>query len=345
MDDTFTILQSSQKSEFLKHLNSIDEHIQFTSEEAGDDGSIPFLDVLITPDKEGNLQTTIYRKPTHMDLYLQWDSNHAVASKYSVVGSLQHRASTICSRKDLLQAEQQHLQEALKRCKYPAWAINKAKMKTRTATNKNRTRNNNTSSNIQKPHIVIPYYQGISESLKKTCSEYGVQVYIKGGNTIKNLLMAPKDQDAIHGKSGVMYRYQCDRVECDEEYIGESSRTFGERFKEHLKVPSPIHNHYNTTGHNVTIENFSIVGREEQNLCRWIKEALYIRVNNPSLNKNIGKYHLPHIWDEVLHNTPELKLKWTLPFHLPPCEQNPPGKFTPCSGYSICHWAITSAIT
>ena len=55
MDDTFTILQSSKKSEFLKHLNSIDEHIQFTSEEAGDDGSIPFLDVLITPDKEGNL--------------------------------------------------------------------------------------------------------------------------------------------------------------------------------------------------------------------------------------------------------------------------------------------------
>ena len=41
---------------------------------------------------------------------------------------------------------------------------------------------------------------------------------------------------------------------------------------------------------------------------RTIKEALYIRVNNPSLNRNIGKYHLPHIWDEVLHNTSELKL-------------------------------------
>ena len=109
--------------------------------------------------------------------------------------------------------------------------------------------------------------------------------------------------------SGVIYRYQCDRVECDEEYIGESSRTFGERFKEHLKAPSPIYDHYNTTGHNVTLDNFSIVGREDQNLCRWIKEALYIRVNNPSLNKNIGKYHLPNIWDEVLHNTSELKLK------------------------------------
>ena len=35
----------------------------------------------------------------------------------------------------------------------------------------------------------------------------------------------------------------------------------------------------------------------------------YIRVNNPSLNRNVGKYHLPHIWDEVLYNIPELKLK------------------------------------
>ena len=53
---------------------------------------------------------------------------------------------------------------------------------------------------------------------------------------------------------------------------------------------------------------FLIVGREDQNLMRTIKEELYIGVNNSSLNRNIGKYHLPHIWDEVLHNTSELKI-------------------------------------
>ena len=47
----------------------------------------------------------------------------------------------------------------------------------------------------------------------------------------------------------------------------------------------------------------------EHNYIRLIKEAIYIRVNNPSLNKNIGKYHLPHVWDEVLDNITELKLK------------------------------------
>ena len=137
----------------------------------------------------------------------------------------------------------------------------------------------------------------------------GVQVHFKGGLTIKNLLMAPKDKDPILKKSGVIYRYKCDRVECDEEYIGESARIFAERFKEHLKDPSPIYDYYNTSGHTVAIGNFSIVGRENQSLTRTIKEALNIRINNPSLNKNRGKHHLPHIWNEVLFNISELKLK------------------------------------
>ena len=35
-------------------------------------------------------------------------------------------------------------------------------------------------------------------------------------------------------------------------------------------------------------------------MARAIKEAIYIRVNNPTLNRNIGKYNLPHTWDKVL---------------------------------------------
>ena len=35
--------------------------------------------------------------------------------------------------------------------------------------------------------------------------------------------------------------------------------------------------------------------------------ALNSSLCDPSLNRNIGKYHLPHIWDEVLFNMPELK--------------------------------------
>ena len=264
---------------------------------------MPFLDILITPKKDGSLSTTVCRKPTHTDLYPQWDSNHTITSKYSVVGTLHHRAQVICSSPELFQQEEKHLHQAPTRCNYPEWALNRAKV--RVKANKNRRQNNNTNNNVtsknQRPYMVIPYHKGLSESLTKICGKHGVQVYFKGGNTIKNRLVAPKDQDPILKKSGVIYRYRCGRVDCDEEYIGESSRTFEERFREHQKAPSPIYDHSNNTGHRVTIDNFSIVGREDQNLTRAIKEALYIRVINPSLNRNIGKYHLPHIWDEFTY--------------------------------------------
>ena len=42
-------------------------------EEAGPDGSISFLDVLVTPKVDGIFTTKVYRKPTNTDQYLQWD--------------------------------------------------------------------------------------------------------------------------------------------------------------------------------------------------------------------------------------------------------------------------------
>ena len=39
-------------------------------------------------------------------------------------------------------------------------------------------------------------------------------------------------------KSGAIYWFQCRDPVCDEEYIAETSRTFGARFKEHLKETS-----------------------------------------------------------------------------------------------------------
>ena len=105
VDDTFTIIKKSHKDAFLDHINSIDNNIRFTCEESRDDGSIPFLDILIIPEEDGRLNTTVYRKPTHTDLYLQLDSHHNIPSKYSVIGTLYHRAKTICSSPQHLQKE------------------------------------------------------------------------------------------------------------------------------------------------------------------------------------------------------------------------------------------------
>ena len=109
------------------------------------------------------------------------------------------------------------------------------------------------------------------------------------------LLVVLKDKDHATINSGVVYRFKCDRLECDEEYVEESSRTFGERFKEHLTAPSPICNHSNTTSHAKIVEKSSIVGSEGQNITEIIKVSTCIRVNNPSFTNNIGKYHQPYV--------------------------------------------------
>ena len=114
VDDTFTIIKKENRNSFLQHLNSIHLNIIFTYEEVREDGSMPFLDILITPEEDGSLSTSVFRKPTHTDLYLQWDSHHTISFKYSVAGTLYHRAKTVCSNSQLLQKEEDHLCKALK---------------------------------------------------------------------------------------------------------------------------------------------------------------------------------------------------------------------------------------
>ena len=57
-----------------------------------------------------------------------------------------------------------------------------------------------------------------------------------------------------------------------------------------------------------TVPDVIGIVKDKDSIARNIKEAIYIRANDPSLNRNIGKFQLPHIWDEVLARSPELHL-------------------------------------
>ena len=59
VDDTFTIIKKVNRSSFLDNLNSIHPNIKFSSEETRSDGSMPFLDILITPKEDGSLTTSV----------------------------------------------------------------------------------------------------------------------------------------------------------------------------------------------------------------------------------------------------------------------------------------------
>ena len=82
---------------FLSFINSLSPDLNYTLEHPSPDGSIPFLDILIHPDKS----TSIYRKPTHTNLYTRYDSCTTTSSKDSVIRSLTRRAYRLCSPEHL----------------------------------------------------------------------------------------------------------------------------------------------------------------------------------------------------------------------------------------------------
>ena len=74
----------------------------------------------------------------------------------------------------------------------------------------------------------------------------------------------------------------------------------GERVKVHFKAPSPIQYHSTTTGHPMDPNQFNIVHKEVNSHSKTIKEAMFICMQDPTLNRNLGKYQLLHILDHLL---------------------------------------------
>ena len=97
VDDTLVIHKPEHSTQILHHINSQNPNIQFTVEEPGTDGSIPFLDTKVTPGPNNTIHTKVYRKPIHTDQYLHWDSNHCITAKNSVYNTLAHRGKAVSS--------------------------------------------------------------------------------------------------------------------------------------------------------------------------------------------------------------------------------------------------------
>ena len=93
----------SHEDGFLSYLNSLTDDLQYTNtiEYPSHDGSLPYMDILIHADKS----TSVYRKPTHTNLYVRYNSCAPSSSKDSVIRSLTRRAPILCSP--------QHLQKEL----------------------------------------------------------------------------------------------------------------------------------------------------------------------------------------------------------------------------------------
>ena len=163
---------------------------------------------------DNTFSTTVYRKPTHTDQYLHWDSNHHITAKQSVYNTLTHRAKVVSSTQGNLDKELQHIKAALQACQFPRWALNQwhhnflnnnqPNNNTRDSSSTNQDNihtNNTTKRNIT---LVVPYMKAISEKFKKLYKSKGIQVHFKGSKTLRTQVVNPKDKDPKTQKSGII---------------------------------------------------------------------------------------------------------------------------------------------
>ena len=134
VDDILEVLKRDTVEGFTEHLNGIDEtgSIKFTYE-MEHEGSLLFLDILITRQQNGQFKLTVYRKKTHTDQYLHFESHDRLEHKISVIRILVARSENLVTEKCDKDNEMEHIKSALGACRYPSWSITKVQRKMESA--------------------------------------------------------------------------------------------------------------------------------------------------------------------------------------------------------------------
>ena len=94
IDDTCCIMKKGTVEGLLDHLTSVRPSIRLTVE-VEKDGGLPFLNTRLQRREDGGLDVTVYRKPTHTDRYLVFQSHHPPMSR----GDWSSACMTTCTRK------------------------------------------------------------------------------------------------------------------------------------------------------------------------------------------------------------------------------------------------------
>ena len=77
------------------------------------------FDTTILREPDGQLTTSVYRKPTHTDQYLAYDSHHPQSVKRGIVKCLYERAKRLVTKPSVISEEKKHLSSVLVSNGYP----------------------------------------------------------------------------------------------------------------------------------------------------------------------------------------------------------------------------------
>ena len=197
---------------------------------------LAFLDILLKWNIE-EISVLVYRKPTHTDQYLHFNSHHQTGCKESVVSSLFNKAYSIITNKDDLHKENARIKQVLRENGYQEIIISKT---FRRITNNHvfpQSQQQTQATYIQQKKIRmginLPYVEGTSENLRRILISYRIRSIFCTKKTLRKLICKPKDPVATEYKNNIAY--EIDRSNCQAVYFGESKQSSKSRSDEHKR--------------------------------------------------------------------------------------------------------------
>ena len=284
VDDTLTALPQDKVQHFHEHLNSIEATIQFTIEMESE-GTLPFLDTRITHHTDGSLSTTVFRKGTHTDKYLDFQSHHPLAHKVAVARTLFDRAEKICSDFPDTEKEKDHVAKALQNNGYPRRLV----VRNWHPPHSQRPEQQDTPTAT----VTLPYIRHLSETIRRILAPLGIRTCFRPHRTLRQTLVRLKDRTPLQQRAGVVYRIPCGS--CSKVYIGQTGRTLEHRLKEHKRAltsgntaQSAVAEHAVDHVHEIDWNEAEVVDSHPYYRQRCALEAWHIRTEHQTMNRDEG---------------------------------------------------------
>ena len=329
VDDVVEAINKNQVQDFTSHINNINPSIQFTVElqTTNSQGTthLPVLDVDIERKTDGSSKFKIYRKSTHTDQYLNFNSHHPLNQKLGVIRTLFDRAETLITEDEDKRTEIENVKKALRLCQYPDWTFKRVEeqMKSKKDDQKIKKKNNDKTkqdNNTRSFSITLPYVKGLSEATARIFKKYNRSTCFRPSNKLGQQLFRLKDKADPTKKANAIYQIPCKN--CEKVYIGETARPLYVRLNEHqtetdkisdtktftrlqrkestsADFKSAIAEHATTNNH--VIDNAKSLEQVDDWKLRGIKEAIHIRSNPVNMNRPQGERHLlSNVWDSLL---------------------------------------------
>ena len=310
VDDTFAFIKPDTEEEIQNVLNSFHKNINFTYERENEN-MIPFLDVSVQRFEDGKIETSVYRKDTNTDIYMNWNAHAPANWKIATLKCLVKRAFMISSKEEYLQKELEHLKRVF--CEYNDYP---ERLVDNIVNNEKETQNLNKAEQLEDDNepidksdnvtLCLPYAGEKGEQLVKKMKKNITQVLKKGNKDTKIRIVfnskklgskfPVKDKTEAKHLHNVVYHADCPNKKCESDYTGQTRCRIERRTIQHNRTDKNSHllQHAKQTRHRrVWLPDFKILGSGyKSDFKRRISESLFIKTLKPSLNVQQDAYRL-----------------------------------------------------